>query len=147
MKNLNPLRLIIAGLVSGLILYLFESITNGVILAGPWKSWSLITSRAFAMPSMATSLTFWGLQALVAGLAAVFVQVLIKDWAGNRLRAAYVSALIVWVPGWLGLSFDKIALGLEPPLMIYANLLTALLGLLAGQYAAGYIYKDRPAAS
>ncbi len=143
MKQLNSVRLVLAGLVSAVILYVFEGVTNAVILAGPWKSWGLIADRVFVMPSPGASLMFWGLQALVAGLVAAFVYAAIRAWVGVNLRAAWLSAIVVWGVGWLGMTFDKMAMGLEPPILMYGNLLAALLGLLAGQIAASFVYKDR----
>lgn len=145
MKQLNVVRLVLAGLVSAIILYVFEGVTNAVILAGPWKSWGLIADRAFVMPSPGTSLMFWGLQALVGGLVAAFVYTAIRAWVGVNLRAAWLSAVVVWGAGWLGMTLDKMAMGLEPPILMYGNLLAALLGLLVGQIAGSFIYKDNEA--
>lgn len=143
MKYLNVPRFVLAGLVSGIIIYVIESILNAVILGGDWKIWSAIASRTFPMPPETNSLIFWALQALIAGWAATFVYAAIRAWVGVNLRAAYISGLVVWAVGWLGMSFDKLAMGIEPVKMIYYNLLAALLALLVGQVAASFIYKDK----
>ena len=143
MKHLDLLRLVLAGLASGIIIYGVESVLNGVILGTDWKLWSLVASRVFTMPAETKSLIFWGIQALIAGWAGTFVYAAIRTWVGVNLRAAYVSGLVVWAVGWLGMSFDKLALGIEPTKMIYYNLLAALLACLLGQVAASFIYRDK----
>jgi len=145
MKNLNLPRMILCGLLSGFILYVVLGVTNGLILAGQWKAWALIAQQVFAMPSQGYSLTFWAIQALIAGLTASFVHAGLLAWVGIRFRAAYVSALVVWATGWLGMAMDQKAMGLEPPILVYGNLLAALLGLLAGQFAGSFVYRDRVA--
>ena len=143
MKQLDIVRLVLAGLVSGIVIYVVESILNGVILGADWKVWSVVASQVFRMPAETKSLILWGLQALLAGLIGTVVYAAIRTWVGVNLRAAYISGLIVWSVGWLGMSFDKLALGIEPTKMIYYNLLAALLACLLGQVAASFIYKDK----
>ena len=142
-KNLNIVRLVLAGLASGVIIYVVEGVTNGAILAHGWKLWSAVAERAFVMPDATYSLIMWGVQALIAGLVGAFVYAGIRVWTGVNLRAAYVSGLIIWAVGWLGMSMDKLALGVEPHKFIYYNLLAALLGCLIGQIAGSFIYKDK----
>ncbi len=143
MKSLNPVRLILAGLASGVIIYLFETITNAVILGTDWKIWSAMAAVNFRMPDETASLVFWFIQALIAGVAGMFIYAGIRTWVGVNMRAAYISGLVVWAVGWLGMSLDKLALGIEPAKMIYYNLLTALLACLLGQIVASLIYKDK----
>ncbi len=142
MKQLNLVRMILGGLLSGVILYVFEGVTNTLILGSQWKSWGLIANQVFATPPEGLSLTYWAIQALIAGLAGTFVYAAIRAWVGVNLRAAYISALVVWATGWLGMAMDQKAMGLEPPILVYGNLLAALLGLLAGQIAASFVYKE-----
>jgi hypothetical protein len=143
MKNLNIVRLLLAGLVSGLIIYGFEAVTNTVILGHDWQMWSAFAVRVFIMPSEGLSLVLWGVQALIAGWVGTLVFAAIKDWVGMRQRAAYISGLIVWATGWLGLSFDNLAVGVVPAKMVFDNLLAALFGCLIGQMVASLIYRDK----
>ncbi|HVZ30359.1 MAG TPA: hypothetical protein VG839_08190 [Asticcacaulis sp.] len=143
MKNLNIVRLLLAGLVSGIIIYGFEAVTNAVILGHDWLLWSALATRLFVMPNEGLSLALWAGQALIAGWVGTFVFAAIKDWVGMRQRAAYMSGLIVWAPGWLGLSLDNLAVGVVPAKMVYDNLLAALLGCLIGQMVASLIYRDK----
>lgn len=144
MKSLNIPRLILAGMVSGVIIYFALFIANGVILSREWGLWKVFADRVFQMTPEGLSLVFWAAQAAITGVAGTFIYAAIRRWIGVNLRAAYVSALLVWSTGWLGMSFDKLAFGIEPARMIYYNLLAALLGCLTGQFAAAYIYKDKP---
>lgn len=143
MKNLNIVRLLLAGLVSGIIIYGFLAIANTLVLGHDWQLWTAVATRVFVLPDATSSLILWGGQALIAGWVGTFVFAASKDWIGVRLRAAYVSGLIVWATGWLGLSLDNLAIGVVPPKMVFYNLLAALLGCLAGQMAASFIYKDK----
>ena len=142
MKQLNVLRMVLAGLVSGFIIYAFEGVTNGVILSHGWKLWAALANRVFVLPDANYSLIMWGIQALIAGLIGAFVYAAIRVWVGINLRAAYISAVIIWGVGWLGMSMDKLALGVEPTGFVHDNLLAALLGCLVGQIAVSFIYKD-----
>ncbi len=142
MKHLNIARLFIAGIVSGVVIYVFESVTNAVILGHDWKLWGAVADRVFVMPAPGLSLAYWGVQSLVAGVVGAFVYAGLRTWIGNSLRAGWVSGVLIWAVGWLGLSFDKLAMGIEPHKMVYYNLLAALLGCLVGQVLVSLIYKD-----
>lgn len=143
MKNLNIVRLLLGGLASAAVIYLAEYIVNGVILAHGWMLWGAVVNRSFVTPPEGVSMALWAAQALIAGIAGTFVYAAILDWVGIRMRAAYISALVVWSVGWLGMSLDKLALGVEPAKMIHYNMLAALLACLVGQYLASLIYRDK----
>ncbi len=143
MKQINLVRLILGGLVSGIIIYVIEAITNAVILGKDWQMWGTVAKTVFPMPSESVSLIHWALQALVAGIGGTFIYAGIRTWAGANLRAAWISGLIIWAVGWLGMSFDKMAMGIEPAKMVHYNVLAALLACLLGQVAASFIYKDK----
>ena len=143
MKQINLMRLILGGLVSGIIIYVIEAITNAVILGKDWQMWGTVAKTVFPMPSESVSLIHWALQALIAGIAGTFIYAGIRTWVGANLRAAWISGLIIWVVGWLGMSFDKMAMGIEPAKMVHYNVLAALLACLLGQVVASLIYKDK----
>ncbi|MFT4075537.1 MAG: hypothetical protein QM647_08385 [Asticcacaulis sp.] len=143
MKRLDVVRLILGGLVSAIIIYLIETVTNAVVLGRDWQDWSAIARTAFVMPSGTVSMIHWGLQTLIAGIAGTFIYAGIRTWVGANLRAAWISGVIVWAIGWLGMSMDKMAMGIEPHKMIHYNLLAALIACLLGQVVASFIYKDR----
>lgn len=143
MQNLNIIRLLLAGLASAVVIYLAEFIVNGLILGHAWLMWSAVASRVFVMPAEGLSYALWAAQALVAGITGAFVYAAIRDWVGIRMRAAYISALVVWAVGWLAMSFDKLAMGVEPAKMIHYNMLAALLACLAGSFLISVIYKHK----
>ena len=143
MKHLNIVRLILAGLVSAVIIFVFEGVANGVVLSDDWKVWAAFAGKVFIMPSVGYSMTLWAVQALAAGLSGAFIYAGIHKWVGAKMRAAYVSALLIWAPGWLGLTLDKMAMGVETLKLLDFNLLAALLGCLVGQFAASFIYRDK----
>lgn len=99
MKQINLVRLILGGLVSGIIIYVIEAVTNAVILGKDWQMWGTVAKTVFPIPSESVSLIHWALQALVAGIAGTFI------YAGIR----------TWAVGWLGMSFDKMAWGSNRP--------------------------------
>ena len=143
MKQLDILRLILAGLASAAIIYIIEAITNTAVLGKDWEAWKTVVGTVVTFPSETASLIHWALQALVAGVAGTFIYAGIRTWVGTNLRAAWISGVIIWAVGWLGMSFDKMAMGVEPAKMVHYNVLAALLACLLGQIAASYIYKDK----
>ncbi|ESQ73858.1 hypothetical protein [Asticcacaulis sp. AC402] len=143
MQNLNGSRLVLGGVTSGVIVFALLAITNTAILGAVWEDWLAIAKPVFPMPYQNISIGLWAGQSIIAGLVGTFIYAAIKDWIGAKLRASYVSGLLVWAVGWLGLSLDKLAIGVESEKTIYYNLLAALLGCLIGQFVASHIYKDR----
>jgi hypothetical protein len=143
MKSLDVMRLIMGGLVSGIIIYIIESLTNAVILGKDWQVWGAVAKTVYPMPPESIPLIHWALQALISGIAGTFIYAGIRTWTGANLRSAWISGLIIWGVVWLGMSMDKIAMGIEPHKMIHYNLLAALPACLLGQVAASFIYKDK----
>ncbi len=145
MKSFNLLRWLLAGLAWAVIIYLFEMVANTAILGKDWAAFGLITAKAYPAPDMTVSLVHWGLQALVAGLGGAFIYAASHAWFDSRMKAGLASGFIVWMVGWLGMTFDKMAMGNEPAKMMHINLLFVIAACLLAGVVTTYIYKDKAA--
>ena len=53
------MRWLVAGIVSGIIIYLAEAVANTFVLGHDWKLWAAFVTRVFALPDEGLSLTMW----------------------------------------------------------------------------------------
>ena len=143
MKGFNPLRWLLAGLVFGVIIYVLEAIANTAVLGKDWMAWAAITAKAYPAPNETMSLIHWGFQALVGGLVGAFIYAASHAWFDDKVKAGLSAGFIIWAVGWLGMTFDKMAMGNEPMKLLHVNLLFAIAACLLGGVATAYIYKDK----
>jgi len=93
MKNINLGRVLIGGLVTGLVLNLFEFVLNGVILHSQMDSdfkRMNLTPPGGGFVAYAVGMTF------VFGVIAILLYALIRPRLGPGPKTAIVTALILW---------------------------------------------------
>ncbi len=93
MKNINLGRVLIGGLLAGLILNVGEFLLNDVILGTQMREFFAryrITDPGASFMIIAVTLTF------LMGIVLVFVYVLIRSRLGPGPKTAVVAGLIMW---------------------------------------------------
>ncbi len=143
MKTFNVLRWALAGLAMAVVIYVLEAVANTAVLGNDWKDWAANADKVFRMPNPAISLVHWALQALVAGLAGAYIHAAGHRWVGKPLASGLAAGFVIWAVGWLGMTMDKMAMGIEPMKVMHINLLFAFIGCMLGGVAVSYIYKDK----
>jgi hypothetical protein len=122
-EQLNWKRLIVGGLLAGVIIDAFEWLINGLIFANDWKAAmaALNLTMTFSVKQMVT-LNLWG---FVTGIALVWLYASIRPRYGAGPKTAIVAGVAMWFMNYvLG--------GMFPALMhIYPRPLAAMTTALA----------------
>ena len=137
--NINTGRVVLGGLLAGLIINIGEFVLNDFILGAQIKTW--LAAHNFAEPgggfiACAVGLTF------VMGIVIVLTYALIRPRLGPGVKTAVIAALLMWFAACLyvgtingmlfGASTNVIALGIGWSLIEY------LLAAIAG----AWLYKE-----
>lgn len=93
MKNINLGRVLIGGLVTGLVLNIFEFLLNGLVLSSQMESDMKrmnLTPPGGVFVAYAVGMTF------IFGIIAILLYALIRSRLGPGPRTAVLTALILW---------------------------------------------------
>lgn len=135
-------RLILGGLVAGLIINVVEGVTNGAILGDQWKEWASRTAAILQQPSQAAGMVIWTVLAFAIGLAGLWLYAAIRPRYGPGPRTALYAALFLWLTFWVFTALQSLALGTIPHRFLAIGLIGGLVAAVAGMLAGCAIYRE-----
>ena len=141
MGKINWTRVILGGLVAGLIINIFEYVLNGVVLAKDMEA--AITALGRQMGGGALLMfSVWG---ILVGIFAVWLYAAIRPRYGAGPTTALCAGAAVWGLGYLLASVTPIALHLFPRHIMAIGLAVGLVEVIAGTLAGAWLYREETA--
>jgi uncharacterized membrane protein len=141
MGKINWGRVIAGGLVAGIVINVFEYVTNGRILAADWAA--AMQNLGRQMPSGAVVIFIvWG---FLVGISAIWLYAAARTRFGPGPGTAILIGFAYWVIGYLLPNFVNWALALFPSRLLAITTVVGLVELIAGSLAGASIYKERAA--
>jgi len=139
MGSINMGRVVIGGLVAGLVINVSEFILNGVVLAADMND----ALKALNRPPVDTGMIMWFvLLAFGIGLMSVWVYAAVRPRFGAGVRTAVCASLLVWGLAYLYPNMSTIILGLFPTRLMVIATIWGLAELLIAGVAGAWIYTE-----
>lgn len=139
---MNARRILLAGLLAGLLINVLDFITNAVIFGATWAE----VYKGLGRPETPAIPIFWISFDFVAGVIIAFLYAAMRPRFGAGPKAAIVAGLIEWLICHLTLA-SHLADGLFPPGLLLGTGALELVSALAGALVAGRLYREvEPAA-
>ena len=140
MQKTNLGRVVIGGVVAGLVANVLGYIVDNVLLASQWAE----AMKALGRPDITNSqITAFLVLGFVYGLFTIWLYASIRPRFGAGPQTAIVAGVASWVGGLL---IPNVALlgvtGLFPPNLVALTTLGALIEWVAGALAGAALYKD-----
>lgn len=139
MGNINMGRVLLGGLLAGVVLNIGEFLFNGVLMANQMKEWMAqhnLTDPGTTFLVVATVLTFF------LGIVMVWLYALIRARLGPGPKTAIVAALIMWfaVGVYSGIIYGLICA--VPVNLILIGIAWCLVEYVLGALAGSWLYKE-----
>ncbi len=138
--KINWTRVILGGLLAGLIVNICEFLVNGLWLGSEWAAAMQTLNRPSQM-GIGPAVIFW-VWGFLIGVYALWLYVTIRPRFGARAKTAVIAAFAAWVPGSLLAMMAPAALGLLPRRLIAFGVLLALVEMVIGTVAGASLYKE-----
>jgi hypothetical protein len=141
MQRINWTRVILGGLLAGVVINIGEFLVNGILLADRWAAGMKALNRSSdlgALPYVIFNL--WG---FLIGLFALWLYATIRPRFGAGPRTAVIAAIATWVPGSLLASMAPMALHLFSRRLFAFGVACALVEIVLGTLIGGWLYKER----
>jgi hypothetical protein len=138
MGHINSGRVLVGGIVAGIVINIFESVTNGWLLAADWATAMQALGRQ--MPSSAIPVfVFWG---FLVGVSAVWLYAAARTRFGPGPRTAVLTGLAFWVIGYVFPNLITWALAIFPSRLLAITTLVGLVEIVVASLAGASIYKE-----
>jgi len=145
MAHTNRGRVILGGLLAGVVINLVEFVTNGVVLKDAWGQAMQAMGKP-AQPSGAEILLFnvWG---FLLGIAAVWLYAGIRSRYGAGVATAVRAGLAVWFLSVFLPDIGLVATGILPVRLMVITGLVELIEIPVATVVGAWKYKEEQAQS
>ena len=141
MSKMNYSRILLGGLVAGIIMNVADAVTNGTILAARWAAEASALKPDLMTAMAASSTVGWITVDFLTAILMVWVYAAIRPRFGAGPRTALVAAIVMWLGTHLWYE-SYVFMGLFTSSLIGVSSLGGLVGMLAGGYVGGMLYKE-----
>src|SRR6267378_854186 len=135
MTQMNMKRVVIGGLVAGLIINISETIMNVPVL-GPQMEAALKQLNLPAIGGAAIGVFVVG--AFVLGLLLVWLYAAIRPRFGAGAKTALIAAVIMWLLAYVWPSFSLGLMGIMPAKLLFVATLWGLAEVIIAALAGGW---------
>jgi len=140
MERINWNRVLLGGLLAGLIINASEFVLNGVVLQKDWADAMKALNRSGAMTG--TQIAGFNLWGFGAGIIAVWLYAAIRPRYGAGPKTAAIAGLGVWLTAYVLANAGAIILDLFPARMIYLGLAVGVVEVVLGTIAGAWVYRE-----
>jgi NhaP-type Na+/H+ or K+/H+ antiporter len=139
MGRISLVRVVLGGLVAGVVINAFEFVLNGYFLASDWRD--LMESLHLPQLGMNEVISFIAL-GFVTGLAAVWTYAAIRPRFGAGPKSAIYAALLTWVTVYFLNNAFPVVSGTETHAIAYTVMIVGVFEIVAATLAGAFFYKD-----
>ena len=138
MGRINWGRVLLGGIVAGIIINACEYVVNGVLLARDWAA--AMQALGHPIPTNATGgFIFWG---FMVGITSVASYAVARPRFGPGPKTAIVSAMGYWVIGYLLPNVSLALMAIFPVRLLNIGVLVGFVEIIVGTLAGAWLYKE-----
>lgn len=139
MSGINAGRVLLGGLLAGLVINIGETILNVAIVGPQWEE----AMRALGIePAAGPALAFYFVYGFLIGIAAVWLYAAIRPRFGPGPRTAAVAGLFVWFVSYFLFAVMEQAQPMFPQSLIWIGTAWGLVEVPLATMAGAWVYRE-----
>lgn len=140
MNKINVGRVLLGGIVAGIVIDIFEGVLNGVVLSNQWAVVMTGLGKTGTMSiKQIAAFNVWG---LVTGILIVGVYAAMRPRLGAGPKTAICAGLVIWATAYMLGSAAPVFLHLFPVGLVATGLAVGLVETMIAGIAGAYFYKE-----
>ena len=140
MAHTNRVRVILGGLLAGVVINVVEYLTNGVILKGEWGQ--AMTALGKPADISAGAIAIFNLWGFLLGIGSVWIYAAIRPRYGAGPGTAVRAGLAAWALAVFLANLSNYPLGLFPVRLLVITAVVALFEIVVGTIVGAWLYKE-----
>jgi hypothetical protein len=140
-SRISGARVVVGGLIAGVIHYALTGVINGVILRQQLEGWIGSAGGVLHPRTPAVSMSLWAVMSLCYGLIGIWWYGGMRTRLGAGLSTALLVGVALWTVAKLTVALDLLALGIMPAGIIVSQTTGGFVAIVAG-ILAGARYAD-----
>ncbi len=143
MAHTNRGRVVLGGLLAGVVINLVEFVTNGVVLKADWGQAMQALGKSPEISGTAIAIyNVWG---FLAGISAVWIYAAIRPRYGAGVGTAGRAGLVTWFLAVLLANLANYPSGIFPTRLMVITGVVALFELVIAAIIGAWVYKEEAA--
>jgi hypothetical protein len=139
MAGINVVRVLLGGLLAGLVLNIGEYVLNDLILAAQWSAFMADSGMGeFGAAQIASFVII----AFLFGIALVWIYAAIRPRFGPGPKTAVIAGITMWVIAWLLVSASFFAAGMYPTGLMVTTIVWGLFEAPIAALAGAWLYRE-----
>ena len=140
MAHTNRVRVVLGGLLAGVVINIVEFITNGVVLKADWGQ----VMQALGKPAVPSggAIAIYNVWGFLVGIAAVWIYAAIRPRYGAGVGTAARAGLIAWALAVFLSNLANYPSGLYPTRLLVITSVVALFEIVIATVAGAWLYKE-----
>jgi len=139
MGNINLGRVILGGIVAGIIVNAFEFVLNGVLLASQWTDLMASINRPVLGVREIVCFNIFG---FAMGLVAVWTYAAIRPRFGAGVKTAIYAGALTWVTAYFLATTTPVIMGVFPLRMACVLVAVGLVEIVVATIVGAWLYKE-----
>jgi hypothetical protein len=140
MAKINLGRVILGGIIAGIVIDVFEGVLNGVILSQQWTDVQKELGKSGNMSvKQIVAFNVWG---FAVGILTVWLYAAIRPRYGSGPRTAVCAGLAVWALAFALGSAAPVFLHMFPVGLVSTSLAVELVEMIVAGLAGAAVYKE-----
>jgi hypothetical protein len=138
MNKINWARVLLGGLLAGVIINAVEFLTNGIVLGRDWEAAMKALSRTMS-PSALVVFFIWG---FLAGICAIWLYAAARPRFGPGAKTAALTGFAFWIFAFALPTFGQWSFGLFPQRLLVIGTLVGLMEVILASVVGAALYKE-----
>jgi len=140
MSRINWGRVILGGLLAGVVVNVFEMLCGGVILKSQWDA--AMNAIGVTMPQTGMANAIWIISGFVVGIWMVWLYAAIRPRYGAGAKTALCAGFAAWILGYLLWAVSLGNMALMPTSLLLPATALGLVEALVAALAGAWVYKE-----
>jgi len=141
----NRGRVLLGGLLAGVVINIFEFVTNGVVLKADWGQVMQALGKP-AVPS-GSAIAIYNVWGFLVGIAAVWIYAAIRPRYGAGAGTAVRAGIATWGVAVLLANLANYPSGLFPTRLLVITAVVAFFEMIIATVAGAWLYKEEDASA
>ena len=138
MGKINVARVILGGLLAGLIINISETVLNLYVVA---EESAAIMQRLGLSEVGTNQIAIFITMTFVLGIVLIFLYAGLRPRFGAGVKTAVIAAIIIWIVGMMG-ALSDVVIGLAPANLVAFAGAWSLVETIVAAVAGAWVYKE-----
>jgi hypothetical protein len=143
MGHIDMTRVVLGGLLAGLVINVSEFVLNGLVLA---DASTAALARLNLPPVSSNAVAVFLLMGFVLGIATVWLYAAIRPRFGPGAMTAAYAGLFIWLVGYVWGGVGYVVMGFFPLRLTLISMVWGFFELAIAAVAGAWVYREEPAA-